>query len=224
MTQISLSPRAARRTGALALAGLTLIAAGCGSSSTSSNAFAGSTDGVPNGIPSGEATTASKISSAEIAAATKAAAAAAASTSSTSTTPATPPPTVPTPKTGPLSKEPAIAKGKGPAPKTLVVKNLIVGKGAVAVAGKTLTVNYVGALYSNGTVFDASWKRNMTFPFTLGEGQVIKGWDQGLAGMKVGGRRELTIPSALAYGAAGSPPTIPANAPLIFIVDLLKVS
>ena len=84
-----------------------------------------------------------------------------------------------------------------------------------------MTVNYVGALYSNGKVFDASWKRKEPFTFTLGKGQVIPGWDQGVAGMKVGGRRELIIPAELAYGKEGRPPTIPPNSPLIFIVDLL---
>jgi peptidylprolyl isomerase len=79
-------------------------------------------------------------------------------------------------------------------------------------------------LYNGGKEFDASWKRNQTFPFTLGQGSVIKGWDQGLVGMKVGGRRELIIPPALAYGAAGSPPTIPGNSTLIFVVDLLAAS
>ena len=98
---------------------------------------------------------------------------------------------------------------------------MIVGTGAEAKAGESVTVNYVGALYKGGKVFDASWKRKEPFTFTLGQGQVIKGWDQGVAGMKVGGRRELIIPSELAYGAQGSPPKIPPNSPLIFVVDLL---
>ena len=84
-----------------------------------------------------------------------------------------------------------------------------------------MTVNYVGVLYKGGKEFDASWKRNEPFTFTLGRGQVIAGWDQGVAGMKVGGRRELIIPAPLAYGAKGSPPTIPPNAALVFVVDLL---
>jgi peptidylprolyl isomerase len=130
---------------------------------------------------------------------------------------------VTTPTTGPLSKEPTITVPTGPAPKTLQTKEIITGTGPEAKAGDAVTVNYVGALYSTGKVFAASWKRNETFPFTLGKGQVIAGWDQGIAGMKVGGRRELIIPSELAYGKAGRPPSIPPNSALIFIVDLLAV-
>ena len=109
----------------------------------------------------------------------------------------------------------------GPAPTKLETKNLIVGSGAEAKDGDKVTVNYVGVLYKTGKVFDASWKRHETFKFTLGEGQVIPGWDKGVVGMKVGGRRELIIPSALGYGAKGSPPSIPPNAALVFVVDLL---
>jgi peptidylprolyl isomerase len=104
-----------------------------------------------------------------------------------------------------------------------VVKDLIPGTGPEAKAGQSVTVNYVGALYSNNTIFDASWKRNTPFTFPLGEGKVIPGWDKGVAGMRVGGRRELIIPPELGYGTRGSPPTIPPNATLVFIVDLLSV-
>jgi peptidylprolyl isomerase len=131
--------------------------------------------------------------------------------------------TVSTPTSGPLSKQPVVTIPSGSAPTKLVVKDLVVGTGATAEKGDTLTVNYVGKLFSNGKTFDASWNRNQTFPFQLGVGAVIKGWDEGLAGMKVGGRRMLVIPSDLAYGKTGSPPTIPANAALVFVVDLLKV-
>jgi peptidylprolyl isomerase len=126
-----------------------------------------------------------------------------------------------TPASGPLSKEPHVTPPSGPAPSKLVTKNIIVGTGTEAKSGDAVTVNYVGALYHSGKVFDASWKRNEPFPFTLGKGQVIPGWEQGVVGMKVGGRRELIIPAALAYGAKGSPPTIPPNEPLVFVVDLL---
>jgi peptidylprolyl isomerase len=84
-------------------------------------------------------------------------------------------------------------------------------------------VNYVGVLYKDGKKFNASWETGKPFTFTLGKGEVIKGWDQGIVGMKVGGRRELIIPASLAYGAAGRPPTIPKNEALVFVVDLLGV-
>ncbi len=126
-----------------------------------------------------------------------------------------------TPTSGPLSTQPKVTPPTGPAPTKLVTKDLIVGTGAEAKAGQSVTVNYVGVLYHGGKEFDASWKRKEPFTFSLGQGQVIKGWDQGVAGMKVGGRRELIIPAELAYGAQGSPPTIPPNAPLVFVVDLL---
>lgn len=143
----------------------------------------------------------------------------------TTTTPTTTTPAVSTPTSGPLSKEPVFSIPKTPPPKTLVIKDLIVGTGPAVVSGDRVTVNYVGKLYANGKIFDASWSRNQTFgPFEVGVGAVIKGWDEGLIGMKVGGRRELTIPPSLAYKAAGEPPTIPGNATLVFVVDLLKVS
>ena len=127
-----------------------------------------------------------------------------------------------TPSTGPLATEPTITPPKTPVPKTLVIHEIVKGTGAEAKAGKSVTVNYVGALYSNGKVFDASWKRSEPFVFSLGQGQVIPGWDKGVVGMRVGGRRELIIPSELAYGKPGRPPSIPPNSPLIFIVDLLS--
>jgi peptidylprolyl isomerase len=129
---------------------------------------------------------------------------------------------VKTPKSGPLSEEPKVTVPKEPAPKTLSTKDIITGTGTEAKSGDKVTVNYVGALYKNGSVFDASWKRKEPFSFTIGTKEVIPGWEQGVVGMKVGGRRELIIPSELAYGKAGSPPKIGANEPLIFIVDLLK--
>jgi peptidylprolyl isomerase len=134
----------------------------------------------------------------------------------------TTPTTGTTPTSGPLATEPTITPPKGPAPQTLVTKEIVTGTGAEAKAGESATVNYVGALYKTGKVFNASWETKEPFTFTLGQGQVIKGWDQGVVGMHVGGRRELVIPAELAYGKPGRPPTIPPNAPLIFIVDLLS--
>jgi len=145
--------------------------------------------------------------------------------STPSTTTTTPTTTTPTPTSGPLSKEPVFTIPKGPPPTHLVKIDLIKGTGAAAGAHSSVTVNYVGKLYKNGKVFDASWTRHQTFgPFELGVGAVIPGWDKGLVGMRVGGRRELIIPPSLGYGKKGSPPTIPANATLVFVVDLLKVS
>jgi FKBP-type peptidyl-prolyl cis-trans isomerase len=104
----------------------------------------------------------------------------------------------------------------------LGVKDLVVGKGAEAKAGDTVTVHYVGTL-TDGKEFDSSRKHNKPFDFQLGAHQVIKGWDQGIAGMKVGGKRKLTVPPSLGYGARGFPPVIPPNATLSFEVELLDV-
>jgi peptidylprolyl isomerase len=200
VTNFKISPSTIRFRVALAAAALAaaIAIAGCGSSGGSSTITVGNENSADNAlIKAGESTTAS--------------------TTTPTSTPAK------TPTTGPLSKEPKVTPPSGPAPTKLVTKELIAGTGAEAKAGDTVTVNYVGVLYKGGKEFDASWKRNEPFSFTLGKGQVIKGWDEGVAGMKVGGRRELIIPSELAYGKTGSPPTIPANAPLVFVVDLLSV-
>jgi peptidylprolyl isomerase len=185
-----------RPTTTLAALGAAILIAGCGSSGSSG------TIGVGN----------ENTSDSALATSTSSTPAAATSPSTAS---------IKTPASGPLSKEPTVTPPSGPAPSKLVTKDLIVGTGPEAKAGDAVTVNYVGVLYKGGKVFDASWKRDETFPFTLGKSQVIPGWEQGIVGMKVGGRRELIIPSALAYGVKGSPPTIPANAPLVFVVDLL---
>jgi peptidylprolyl isomerase len=107
--------------------------------------------------------------------------------------------------------------------KTLVKKDLIAGTGQTALVGQTITVNYVGVLCKTGKEFDSSWKRHQLFTIALSNGQVIPGWVQGLAGMKVGGRRELIIPASLAYGKTGNS-SIPPNSPLVFVVDLIAVS
>ena len=108
-------------------------------------------------------------------------------------------------------------------PGALVVEDIVVGKGPEAKAGDDVSMQYVGVLYSDGTEFDASWERGQPFDFKLGAGEVIPGWDQGIVGMKVGGRREMIIPPDLAYGPAGQPPDIPPDATLVFVVDLLDV-
>lgn len=122
-----------------------------------------------------------------------------------------------------LNTKPKIEASSETPPTTLETKDIVVGDGAEAKAGDTVSVQYVGAIYDTGKEFDASWDRGQPFSFTLGSGQVIKGWDEGVEGMKVGGRRELIIPPDLGYGAQGSPPTIPPNATLVFVVDLEKV-
>ena len=120
--------------------------------------------------------------------------------------------------------KPVVKPPKGAPPKELEVKDLVEGEGDEAVAGDRVSVDYVGVNYRSGKEFDSSWSRNEPFTFTLGAGEVIPGWDQGVQGMKIGGRRELIIPPELAYGAAGSPPAIPKNETLIFVVDLREIS
>jgi peptidylprolyl isomerase len=120
-------------------------------------------------------------------------------------------------------KKPKITVPGGAPPKQLETKDLTGGSGAEAKSGDSVTVQYVGVGYDSGDEFDASWDRGEPFTFTLGAGEVIPGWDQGVAGMKVGGRRELTIPPNLAYGSAGAPPAIGPNETLIFVVDLVGV-
>ncbi|MBN2622434.1 MAG: FKBP-type peptidyl-prolyl cis-trans isomerase [Acidimicrobiales bacterium] len=109
-------------------------------------------------------------------------------------------------------------------PSDLVVDDIVVGDGAEARAGDDVEVHYVGVAWSNGRQFDASWDRGETFGFQLGGGQVIAGWDQGVQGMKVGGRRRLTLPPHLAYGSAGAGGVIGPNETLVFVVDLVGVS
>ncbi|MCW3038654.1 MAG: fkbP 2 [Solirubrobacterales bacterium] len=192
------------RTTALALAAATLAltAAGCGGSSTKP----GAADQAISAAPADTATD-----------------------TTTASTASTPTATVDTsgkgavlPISTDLKKKPAIPKPKGAPPKDLVVKDIVVGKGATAKAGSAITVKYVGVSFSTGKQFDASWDRGDDFPFTLGQGAVIPGWDEGVEGMKVGGRRELVIPADKAYGAQGSPPAIGPNETLVFVIDLVK--
>jgi peptidylprolyl isomerase len=136
--------------------------------------------------------------------------------------PAAAPPTTTEAEPATASK-PKVEVPKGPPPQKLVVKDLRKGSGTAAKAGDTVTVQYVGVNYANGKQFDASWDRGQPFQFQLGAGMVIPGWDQGVVGMKPGGRRELTIPPDLAYGAQGAPPDIPPNATLVFVIDLVSI-
>jgi peptidylprolyl isomerase len=118
------------------------------------------------------------------------------------------------PDVGPIGGDP---------PAELVVEDITVGDGPEAAPGNVVSVHYVGVAHSTGREFDASYNRGDAFDFSLGGGQVIAGWDQGVAGMQVGGRRKLTIPPALGYGASGAGGVINPNEKLIFVVDLLGV-
>ncbi|MFI9814422.1 FKBP-type peptidyl-prolyl cis-trans isomerase [Saccharothrix variisporea] len=120
--------------------------------------------------------------------------------------------------------KPVVEPHDGPAPADLVVEDITVGDGPEAQAGQLVHVHYVGVSHSTGEQFDASWDRGEAFTFPLGGGRVIKGWDQGVAGMKVGGRRKLVIPPHLGYGDRGAGGVIKPGETLIFVVDLLGVN
>jgi peptidylprolyl isomerase len=121
-----------------------------------------------------------------------------------------------------LDTKPEIPEPTGTPPEELVADDVVVGDGAAAKPGDHVTVQYVGVSFSNGKQFDASWDRGRPFDFPLGAGQVIKGWDYGVTGMKEGGRRTLVIPPSLGYGSRAMGP-IGANETLVFVVDLVKV-
>jgi peptidylprolyl isomerase len=120
-------------------------------------------------------------------------------------------------------ERPQIDKPEGDIPFELGIEDITAGDGDEAVEGSKVSVHYVGVAFSTGAEFDASWNRGRPFEFKLGRGQVIPGWDKGVLGMKVGGRRKLTIPSAMAYGARGAGGVIEPHEPLVFVVDLLSV-
>jgi peptidylprolyl isomerase len=120
-------------------------------------------------------------------------------------------------------ERPQVDKPEGDIPFELGIEDVTVGDGAEATAGANVSVHYVGVAFRTGEEFDASWDRGRAFEFKLGKGQVIPGWDAGVQGMKVGGRRKLTIPSAMAYGASGAGGVIAPHEPLVFVVDLLSV-
>jgi FKBP-type peptidyl-prolyl cis-trans isomerase len=159
-------------------------------------------------------------------------AATATATATTTTTTAQKPPTFAKPTAAVLKiaksvgtdtkKKPKIIKPSGNPPAKLTVVDVVKGTGAPAKSGDALTVDYAGNSWSTGQEFDASWNRKQTFPVTLGQGQVIQGWDQGLVGMKQGGRRLLVIPPDLGYGPSGQPPKIKPNETLVFVIDLRK--
>ncbi len=117
--------------------------------------------------------------------------------------------------------KPEVTVPAGNPPTELLIEDLVVGDGHEATAGKSVEVHYVGVSWSTGSEFDASWNRKETFSFGLGAGMVIAGWDQGVQGMKIGGRRRLTIPPHMGYGARGAGSVIKPNETLIFVVDLI---
>lgn len=119
--------------------------------------------------------------------------------------------------------KPVVEMPTGGAPADLQIEDLVVGDGAEAQPGNAALVHYVGVALSSGQEFDASWNRNDPFEFRVGGGQVIAGWDRGVAGMRVGGRRKLVIPAHLGYGERGAGGVIKPGETLVFVVDLLDV-
>ena len=186
----------------LSIVAIALAAAGCGSSNKTAD------------IPSGDGSTTDTSAPAETTA----------TTDTTSTSTGTPGETPKVANASDLKSKPQIAKPSGDPPSKLIVKDLVVGKGAKLKSGQTATVHYVGISWSTGKQFDASWDRKQTISFPIGVGQVIPGWDKGVPGMRVGGRRELVIPPDQGYGASGSPPAIGPNETLVFVIDLKKIS
>jgi peptidylprolyl isomerase len=122
-----------------------------------------------------------------------------------------------------LKKKPSVTIPDGDPPTDLVIEDLAVGTGKTARRGTMVRVNYVGVAWSTGEQFDASWDRHDAFRFGLGRGEVIAGWDQGIAGMKVGGRRRITVPPDLGYGDRGAGGVIAGGETLVFVVDLHAV-
>lgn len=122
------------------------------------------------------------------------------------------------------AQKPAVTIPAGDPPSDLMLEDETIGEGDEARAGNNVIVHYVGVAWSDGQQFDASWDRGDTFDFRLGAGQVIQGWDRGVAGMKVGGRRRITIPPELGYGSRGAGGVIKGGETLVFVVDLLGVN
>ncbi|MGW6568883.1 FKBP-type peptidyl-prolyl cis-trans isomerase [Streptomyces sp. NPDC054975] len=119
--------------------------------------------------------------------------------------------------------KPEVDLPQGDPPPELTIRDLVVGDGPEAKPGRVVQVHYVGVTFESGKEFDASWDRGKPFKFAVGGGRVIKGWDRGIRGMKVGGRREIIVPPRLGYGKQSPSPLIPAGSTLVFVVDLLSV-
>lgn len=120
--------------------------------------------------------------------------------------------------------KPRIEVPEGVAPTELTIRDLVVGDGPEALPGRVVQLHYVGVTFASGREFDSSWERDRPFKFAVGGGRVIKGWDRGVRGMKVGGRREIIVPPRLGYGRQSPSSLIPAGSTLIFVVDLLTVA
>ncbi|MFJ1929361.1 MULTISPECIES: FKBP-type peptidyl-prolyl cis-trans isomerase [unclassified Streptomyces] len=120
--------------------------------------------------------------------------------------------------------KPEIDRPEGDAPHELTIRDLVVGDGLEAKPGRVVRVHYVGVTFESGKEFDTSWDRGKAFKFAVGGGKVIKGWDRGIRGMRVGGRREIVIPPRLGYGNQSPSALIPAGSALVFVVDLLSVA
>ncbi|WP_406004733.1 FKBP-type peptidyl-prolyl cis-trans isomerase [Streptomyces sp. NBC_00637] len=119
--------------------------------------------------------------------------------------------------------KPRIEVPEGAAPTELAIRDLVVGDGPEARPGRVVQVHYVGVTFASGREFDSSWEQGRPYKFAVGGGKVIKGWDRGVRGMRVGGRREIIVPPRLAYGRQSPSALIPAGSTLIFVVDLLTV-
>lgn len=119
--------------------------------------------------------------------------------------------------------KPRIEVPQGDAPTELTIRDLVVGDGPEAQPGRVVQVHYVGVTFASGREFDSSWEQGRPFKFAVGGGKAIKGWDRGVRGMKVGGRRQIIVPPRLGYGRQSPSPLIPAGSTLIFVVDLLTV-
>ena len=128
-----------------------------------------------------------------------------------------------TPDNTDITKKPKVTVPDELPPDELQIEDIVEGKGPAAKKGDKLTMQYVGLAWSTSFEFDSSWEGGKPFELTLGKGGVIPGWEQGIPGMRQGGRRQLTIPAELAYGAQGSPPKIGPNECLRFIIDLVKI-
>ena len=122
-----------------------------------------------------------------------------------------------------MADRPTITVPEGDAPTDLLIEDEVIGDGTEATQGTRVVVHYAGVAWSDGKEFDSSWNRGSTFDFRLGGGEVIEGWDRGVAGMKVGGRRRLTIPPHLGYGSRGAGGVIKGGETLVFVVDLVDV-